>query len=255
MPYLNRNGVQLYYETHGEGPPLLLSHGYGATSKMWRPQIDALSQNWKLILWDMRGHGRSDSPVEAELYSEALTVADMAALLQTCGEEQAVIGGLSLGGYMSLAFHNIHPMKTRALLLFDTGPGYRSDEARAGWNRYANRQAEKFREKGLAALASSDEVDQSEHRSAEGLALAARGMLAQQNAEVINSLPNIQVPTLVLVGSRDEPYFAATDYMQRKIPGALKQVVDDAGHASNIHQPDTFNRVVLDFLADLKAQE
>ena len=83
MATLDRDGVRIYYETHGSGPALLLTHGYSATSQMWRPQIDALSRDHTLILWDMRGHGQSDSPADDGLYSEALTTQDMAALVQS----------------------------------------------------------------------------------------------------------------------------------------------------------------------------
>src|SRR5262249_38243206 len=83
--------------------------------------------------WDFRGHGESDYPKDASLYSEALTVGDMLALLDLIGARKAIVAGLSLGGYMSLAFHASHPDRVRALMLFDTGPGFKKDEARAKW--------------------------------------------------------------------------------------------------------------------------
>ena len=89
----------------------------------------------------------------------------------------------------------------------------------------------------LAALNTSDEVKLIRHRDAKGLAGAARGMLAQQNDRVIQSLEKIAVPTLVLVGANDTNFLAATDYMAAKIKGATKAVVPDAGHAANLHQP------------------
>ena len=85
MPKINRDGVDIYYEVHGSGPPLLLTHGYSSTSAMWQGQIEALSKHHRLVLWDMRGHGRSDYPDDPAFYSEALTVADMAALLDEVG--------------------------------------------------------------------------------------------------------------------------------------------------------------------------
>src|SRR5581483_1243498 len=100
--------------------------------------------DYRMITWDMRGHGLSDSPTDTAEYTEAKTVEDMAAILDACDVEQAVIGGLSLGGYMSLAFNVAHPSRVRALVLCDTGPGYRNDEARAGWNAMATRRAEAF---------------------------------------------------------------------------------------------------------------
>ncbi len=136
-------------------------------------------------------------------------------------------------------------------MLFDTGPGYRSDDARAKWNAFAERQAERFEERGLDALPRGAEVALARHHSARGLALAARGMLAQRDAAVIDHLIDIQVPTLVLVGERDEPYLAATDYMVRKIAYATKVTIRDAGHAANIDQPEAFNAAVRAFLLGL----
>jgi pimeloyl-ACP methyl ester carboxylesterase len=121
MPKINRDGIEIYYEVHGSGPPLLLTHGYSSTSQMWQGQIEALSQQHKLVLWDMRGHGRSDYPDDPSAYSETLTVADMAALLDEVGADSAIVGGLSLGGYMSLAFYRAHPERVRTLLIIDTG--------------------------------------------------------------------------------------------------------------------------------------
>ncbi|MCL6644115.1 MAG: alpha/beta fold hydrolase, partial [Dehalococcoidia bacterium] len=90
-----------------------------------------------------------------------------------------------------------------------------------------------------------------QHRSAKGLALAARGMLAQFDSRVIESLETIRVPTLVLVGEKDEPFLGATDYMAAKIPGAQKVVIPGAGHAANIENPAAFNAAVEAFLTAL----
>ncbi len=249
MPEIDRDGVLICYQSTGTGPALLLSHGYGATSGMWAGQLEVLSKSHQLITWDMRGHGQSDSPSDPAAYSEEATVADMAALLDACNISSAAIAGLSLGGYMSLAFHLAHPERTDALLLFDTGPGYRRDEGRERWNASAVRTAESFERRGLDALGQSAEVQVASHRSAAGLALAARGMLAQRDARVIESLPSIAVPTLVLVGADDEAFVAPADYMTAKIPGATRVTLAGAGHAANIDQPAAFNDAVTKFLA------
>jgi pimeloyl-ACP methyl ester carboxylesterase len=253
MATLDRDGVKIHYEVHGKGPTLLLSHGYSSTSRMWDGQIAALKDRYQVIVWDMRGHGESDYPKDPALYSEALTVADMAALLDAVAARKAIIAGLSLGGYMSLAFHATYPERTRALMLFDTGPGFKKDEARSKWNATAHQRAAAFDTQGLAALNASDEVKITRHRDASGLAGAARGMLAQQNDRVIQSLDKIAVPTLVLVGANDTNFIAATDYMAAKIKGAAKSVIADAGHAANLHQPALFNQAVEAFLAKLPA--
>ena len=131
MSYLDRDGVSIYYEQHGAGPAVLLSHGYSASARMWQGQVEALADNYHVIAWDMRGHDRSDSPDDPALYSHEATIHDMAAVLDACGVGRAIIAGLSLGGFMSLAFYLAHPTRTEALMLFDTGPGYKKDDGRA----------------------------------------------------------------------------------------------------------------------------
>src|SRR6201989_3251432 len=198
MPKLNRDGVNIHYEVHGSGPPLLLTHGYSSTSAMWQGQIEALSRQHKLILWDMRGHGQSDYPDDDAAYSEALTVGDMAALLDKVGAASAVVGGLSLGGYMSLAFYRAHPERVRALLIIDTGPGFKKNEARDAWNKRAHETGDRFEREGLEVVKrASRERSSVVHRDASGLARAARGMLTQRDAGVIETLPRINVPSLV----------------------------------------------------------
>src|ERR1700742_3203760 len=252
MPTIDRDGVKIYYEVHGDGPPLILTPGYSLTSAMWKQQIEALSKHHRLILWDMRGHGQSDYPENPSAYSEALTVGDIAALLDLVGAKKAIVGGLSLGGYMSLAFYRAHPERVSALLIIDTGPGFKKDDARAAWNKRALDTADRFDREGLAVLKSaSRERSSVSHRDAKGLAQAARGMLTQRDARVIEVLPAIKVPSLVVVGADDAPFLAASDYMAAKIPGARKVVVPAAGHAVNIDQPQAFIEAVLPFLDGL----
>jgi pimeloyl-ACP methyl ester carboxylesterase len=216
---------------------------------MWQGQIEALAKRHRLIVWDMRGHGQSDYPDDPSAYSEALTVGDIAALLDQVGAAKAIVGGLSLGGYMSLAFYRAHPERVRALLIIDTGPGFKKDDARETWNKRALETAERFEHHGLDVLKSaSRERSSVSHRDASGLARAARGMLTQRDARVIEILPEIKVPSLVVVGADDTPFLAASDYMAAKIPGARKAVIPAAGHAVNIDQPQAFIDAVVPFL-------
>ncbi|MBR0719442.1 alpha/beta fold hydrolase [Bradyrhizobium liaoningense] len=252
MPTINRDGVAIYYEVHGNGPPLLLTHGYSATSAMWQGQIETFSRDHTLVLWDMRGHGQSDYPDDPKAYSEALTVSDMADILDAVGTDRAIIGGLSLGGYMSLAFYRANPARVRALLIIDTGPGFKKDDAREAWNKRAYDTADRFEREGLDVLKSaSRERSSASHRNAKGLALAARGMLTQRDAKVMEVLPDIKVPSLVVVGADDTPFLAASDYMAAKIPGAQKAVIPAAGHAVNIDQPQAFVDAVVPFLKNV----
>jgi pimeloyl-ACP methyl ester carboxylesterase len=249
------NGIEIDYQASGAGPAVLLSHGYSATRHMWDAQHTALGEQHRVISWSMRGHGETESPADRTQYSADLTVADMRALLGHVGVERAVIGGLSLGGYVSLAFYLAHPETVRALVICDSGPGYRSADARAAWNQRAQERATALEARGLEALGKSREVRESLglHRSAQGLAHAARGMLAQEGSRVIDGLSQIAVPTLIIVGDQDQPFLAPCEYMAKKIPGARLEVIRGAGHSSNLDQPEAFNRVLLDFLTGLPA--
>jgi len=248
------NGIEIEYLDGGLGSPVLLGHGYSATGRMWDGQRAALGDRYRIVSWDMRGHGQTESPKDPAQYSAALTVADMRALLQHCGIERAVVGGLSLGGYVSLAFYLAHPEMVRALVICDSGPGYRNAEARAAWNQRAHERAAELEAKGLEALAGrSREMREAmgHHASAQGLAHAARGMLAQEGSDVIDGLGSIRVPTLVIVGDQDQPFLAPCEYMAKKIPDARLEIIPGAGHSSNLDQPTIFNRVLSEFLHSL----
>jgi pimeloyl-ACP methyl ester carboxylesterase len=252
-PLQRPEGVTLAFQVHNPqapGVPLLLTHGFGATAGMWDPNIDALSVDRPVIVWDQRGHGSSDAPDDMDAYSEQISVADMAAILDAAGADRAVLGGMSLGGYLSLAFRLVYPQRVAALVLVDTGPGYRNDEARDKWNAWVERRAQQL-ERGEALADSSPELAQAVHAHPAGLPRAARGVMAQQDARVITSLDSITVPTLVIVGAEDTDFLAGADYMHRHIPNSCKVVIDNAGHAANMDQPEAFNAAVRELLEQL----
>lgn len=255
MPTLPQDdGVRIFYQLHGPvgRPGLLLTHGYGASSGMWRDNVPDLAHNRQVLTWDMRGHGASDAPDDPGRYSHDACVADMLALLDTAGMKRAVIGGMSLGGYLSLELYHRRPDRVLGLVLVDTGPGFRSDEARGAWNRWALDRADELARHGLQALPGGREQREADHRhGAVGLVHAARGMLVQQDAAVFESLAQIRVPTLIVVGSEDQPFLAAADVMHKRIPRARKIVLDGAGHAANLDAPAEFNAVVSEYLEEL----
>jgi pimeloyl-ACP methyl ester carboxylesterase len=240
LPYVRRDAAEIYFEAHGDGPAILLTHGFAESADMWRGQIEPLACDHTVIVWDMRGHGRTRCP-DASRYSREETVADMCTVLDAAGFERAVIGGLSLGGYMSLAFQRAHPDRTSALMIVDSGPGYRQDESRNAWNARAIGTAERHEAKAREGDA-----------EALGLAHAARGMLTQVDSAVIDSLASVRAPALIIVGENDLPYRSNADYMERKIPSSVKRAIERAGHLCDIDEPDKFNAIALEFLKSLR---
>jgi pimeloyl-ACP methyl ester carboxylesterase len=256
VPIIDRDGVTIRYEAHGRGPPLLLTHCFGSTMRLWDRQVAEFAGRHRIILWDIRGHGGSGDPVDPAAYSQELTVGDMAAILDACGIERATVGGMGLGGYMSLAFHATHRDRVEGLILSDTGAGFRNHEARTAWNHRARSRAHNLEMKGMAALGGGREVRFAVHRSALGLAAAARGMLVQSDSLLLDSLPTIAVPTLIVVGANDGDHFATSNMMAAVIPGARRVVIQSAGAIPNIDQPRSFNRAIgafLDHVADAAA--
>ncbi len=250
--------VRLRSTARGAGRVLLFTHGWGATSHMFEASAVALSRYFRVVTWDQRGHGGSGSPAEAEAYSVDATISDMLALLdrevsarEVSGREvsgRGVLVGHSLGGYLSLEFTRRHPERVEALILVGAGPGFRDDKARAGWNRFTARIADRVQERGMAALERERELHGGRHTSVEGLVRSARGVLPQQSAAVLDSLSAIAVPVLVIVGEDDAQFRASADYMTAKIPDARLVVVPDAGHSINVEQPNAFDDAVITFL-------
>lgn len=226
----------------------MLTHGWGATAHMWRPQIDALgAAGARVTTWDLRGHGRSPSPDDAGAYSLDVALTDLDALVDA-DDEPAVLVGHSLGGVLSLTYALRHPGKVRAIGLLSTGPGYRNPEGRAEWNAMLDRQASALERDGFAKLLAGPELHGGLHTSPRALAHAIRGFVGQHDSEVIDGLPRITQPCLVLVGAKDKQFLAAADHMAAKLPNATKVVVPDAGHAVNLHQPAAVNAALLALL-------
>ena len=252
MLRLHRDRVDLVFNVAGArsaASPVLMTHGFAATSQMFAGNTAALAQNHLVITWDMRGHGRSSAPDDPSLYTVPLVLADMVALLDQLDLPRATLLGHSVGGFLSLEFALAHPDRVEGLILVDTGPGFRRDEARDGWNAMAERYATSLAERGLDGLPASAELRAGTHRTATGLIHFARGVLTQRDASVLNGLPSIAVPTLVIVGANDSNFVAGSEYMAAKMPDARLIVVPDAGHAPNIDRPDLFDRRVQEFLA------
>ncbi len=255
MPKIKVNGINLNYEIHGQGFPVFFLHGFSGTLNSWRPQVPALSRDYRFIIYDARGHGQSDSPPKVEQYSIEIVVEDLFQLLKSLTIEKAVIGGLSMGGYESLRFYMAHPQMVTALILMDTGPGYRNPDRRNEWNQRQEEQAKLLETQGIEAFAARAPTYTSRElmlkQSPTGLANMARKVVAQFDSLVMENLANIKVPTLVLVGEKDTPFLAAAEHMVKTIPGAQKAVIPSAGHAANIDNVDGFDKAVLDFLKKL----
>ncbi|MFC2022242.1 alpha/beta fold hydrolase [Chloroflexota bacterium] len=257
MPKVRVNDIELYYEVHGQGYPVVFQHGFGATVSMWQPQVPVLSREYQFVIYDARGHGQSESPPSPDQYSADIVVEDLFQLLRTLGIEKAVVGGLSMGGYDSLRFYLRHPQMVTALIAMDTGPGYRNPTRREEWNRQREEAANLLETQGTEAHYAAGYTPSYITREVflkqnpTGLAHMARKVVGQHDSWVIENLGEIKVPTLVLVGEEDTPFLQSAEYMSKAIPGAQHVVIPKAGHGANLDNVEAFNKAILDFLRKL----
>ncbi len=256
------NDADIAYDDHGVGRPIIFLHAFPLNRSMWQSQITALlnEQRYRLVALDWRGFGESES--NTTITSMELLADDVAALMDALGMQQAILCGLSMGGYVAFAFLRKYPQRVSGLILADTKPGADTEEARA--NRAKVAQLAEAQGPGAVADLQlpnliSDythqyhlEVEARVRRMAEaatgsGIAAISRGMA--QRADSNDLLPQITVPTLVIVGERDAliPPSVAQEYAE-KIPGAQFAVIPYAGHLSNLEQPEAFLEVVHNFL-------
>jgi pimeloyl-ACP methyl ester carboxylesterase len=249
LAQLRRNGTGIHHESHGQGSAILLTHGFGATCRMWDEQIEEFTDRYRLIVWDLPGHGESEPPKRQPTPNSL--VRDMLAILNANETEHAVLIGLGVGGLVSLRFWHEFPGRVRGLVLLGTMPGLRSDTARRIWNDQASELATSLERDGLDALEGGAEVDPRLHASPTGLADAARGILTWTDDGALPWLDTIDVPVLILVGSEDRPNLSAAEFMARAIPLAHKLVIPRANHAANIHKPGAVNAAIRDFLGRL----
>jgi pimeloyl-ACP methyl ester carboxylesterase len=259
------DGVEIGYEDVGAGIPVAFIHGFPHNRSLWSPQVSALVDRARCIAPDLRGFGESSrhGPFTIDQFAD-----DVAVLLRSLGVERAVIAGLSMGGYVAFALWRRHRPLVRALVLADTRAGADTDEARA------KRRAlvELARARGAGAVADGqitgmlgkttrekrpamiDEV----HRmlasaSVEGIVGALEAMMTREDSTP--TLATIDVPTLVIVGgedvlvSRDE-----AEILRDAIRGSRLEVIEQAGHVSNMERPAAFNHVLSEFLAALEYQ-
>ncbi|NIW35157.1 MAG: alpha/beta fold hydrolase [Gemmatimonadetes bacterium] len=253
-----------YRDTGGGGVPLVLIHGFPFNSESWSPQIAGLSDR-RLIVPDLRGFG--ETPLSAHPYTLARLADDVAEILDALSVRRAVVGGLSMGGYVTFEFWRRHRDRVAGLLLADTRPQADSDEARLNRARLATAA----REEGTAAVTGEllpkllapvtrqrhPEIEERLRKMmnaapSEAVAVALMAMAARDDSVPI--LATIDAPTLVIVGSEDAIVPPAdTREWAARIPDARLDVIAGAGHVSNLERPDTFNQMVADFLDGLEA--
>ena len=260
MSFIHVDDIQLAYTDTGLGLPVVLLHGYPFNRTLWNEQVSALSNGYRVITPDLRGLGESESRPGAATMNRMAQ--DVAALLDRLEISRAVIGGLSMGGYVALAFYKQFPSRVRALILADTRAQADTEEGKLR----RHQQAQKALAEGMAGIADAmlpklltpetvskrPEVvkrvrDMMLKTKPEGAAGALLGMAERE--DLTSLLSQITCPALILVGQED-PITPVQDSekMHREIAGSRLVVIENASHVSNVERTEQFNEELTRFL-------
>ena len=263
MPARTVNGASIHYEESGQGtPPVVLLHGFPLDSRVWKAQREALADRHRVIMPDLRGFGRSasDDPFTMESIAD-----DVHALLEDLGALPCVLGGLSMGGYVALAYAKKYPADLAGLLLIDTRAEADTPEGREG----RQKMIDLVRQKGPSAVAEgmmSKMLAPDRAASSPALARELRTIMEAQPPRTIENalaamrdrpdfrddLPSIPVQTLILVGDADAitpP--AVAEALNKGIPKSKLITIPGAGHMTPMEQPEQVNRAIRDFVSKL----
>ena len=261
MPKTRINNIDITYDDTGSGPAVVLIHGYPFNRSMWAEQVSALADSYRVVTLDLRGHGESESSTGASTMK--LMAQDVAALMDELQIDRAVIGGLSMGGYVTLAFYQLFAERVEKLLLADTRAQADTEEAKAT----RGDQVQQIQADGMTGIVTAmlpkllspetvskqPEIvkrvrDMMMHTSPEGAIGALRGMAEREDQT--ERLSQINVPALIVVGKEDPiTPVADSQKMHERIAGSELVIIENASHVSNIEQSEQFNRALREFLS------
>lgn len=260
--YADVNGTKLYYEIAGSGTPLILVHGMSVDTRMWDSQFGVLAENYRVIRYDARGHGKS-VPTSTDPYSHSQ---DLKGLMDALGIERAHLVGLSMGGSTVIDFTIDNPGRAISLVPVDSPlPGM--DPVTDVFERIG-KVIGTANESGIATALDmwcADEIftpavnNPTSSRVIEivreysGWNWTSGATVIDRNRPAIQLLDTISAPTLVIVGELDLlDLHAGADVMEANIAGARKVVMPGVGHISNMEDPDSFNALLTEFLAGIE---
>lgn len=264
---LQLNGVHYNIERAGQGAPLVLLHGFTGSAAVWQSHVAVFARYFSTYAPDLLGHGKTDAPSDATCYRMEWCVADLLALLDYFEMERANVLGYSMGGRVALHFANAHPERMDKLVLESASPGLETQVEREERAASDAQLAERIEREGMewfaeywsqlplfATQARLPESVREKVRAqrlqnrAEGLANSLRGLSVGAQESLWERLPYIHVPTLLIAGQLDEKFTTIARRMDQALPHAALEIVEDAGHAVHLEQPEKFDEVILGFL-------
>jgi pimeloyl-ACP methyl ester carboxylesterase len=275
MPVCQANDININYKVYGEGVPLVLSHPFSASLEFWSNLIQALPKKYQAIAYDVRGHGLSSAPVGEENYTLDIMVEDLHHLLEHLNIEKAYIGGLSMGGAISLGYAGRHPEKAKGLLVCDIHGGFSppADPATRAAMAAGREKGEKYAlERGMADFARRqvatgsafppvpDDVVLQEQYVERMARFPVNGYIGVGRASPWEEkwqqqvTDELDIPTLITVGSDDLPMVTnGTKILHEHIKNSRRVEIKGSVHETARCCPDLFNQAVIDFLDTVEA--
>jgi 3-oxoadipate enol-lactonase len=258
MPFVGRDGAHLYYETHGDGPPLVLAHGAGGNTLVWWQQVPYFARQYRVISFDHRGFGRSTCPPDSEQARHF--AADLTAILDAAGIERAALVCQSMGGWTGLQLALAQPERVTALVLSGTPAGVLTPQVLTALGAIANAAASALQAPAWNAPHPALAADIFSRDSERGFlyaqlaALNPPGGLARLALQEVMTDParltGWSIPTLLVGGTHDRLFAPAVlREVAEMIPGARFHEIPYAGHSPYFETPEEFNLVVGEFLA------
>jgi pimeloyl-ACP methyl ester carboxylesterase len=266
------DGVRLYVEETGDGPPVLFLHEFAGDHRSWEPQVRALSRRYRCITYNARGYPPSDVPEDPAAYSQARAVDDAIAVLDALGVDRAHVVGLSMGGFATLHLGLRYPGRAGSLVVAGVGYGAQP-ERRQAFREESEVIADAFANEGVAEVAKRYAVGPArvqfqnkdprgwaewaarlaEHDST-GAALTMRGVQAARPSlyDLGDELRALEVPTLLIAGDEDEGCLEPNLMLKRAIPTAGLALLPKTGHTCNLEEPDLFTHLIERFFADVE---
>jgi 2-succinyl-6-hydroxy-2,4-cyclohexadiene-1-carboxylate synthase len=272
MARITANGVHLNVEMSGQGPPVVLLHGFTGSAESWRAHSAVLGQTFTTLAVELLGHGASDSPADPARFGMDQCAADLIAIFDHLGLARVNLLGYSMGGRVALHVAVAHPGLVATLILESASPGLAGlDERRA---RVASDEAlaNSIEQQGLEAFVDSwsrlplfasqaalpeavraDLRAQRLRNNPRGLANSLRGLGTGVTPPLWDRLQDVRCPTLVIAGALDTKYVAIAQAMAAGLAASRLAIVPEAGHAAHLEQPEAFDRLVLEFLVEHNA--
>lgn len=263
------NGVRYHVDLCGDGFPLVLLHGFTGAASTWKPFCPIWGTHSQLLMVDLIGHGKTDSPIEVQKYEIVRAAADLKALLDEFGIGKADLLGYSMGGRLAITFASMYPERVRKLVLESTTPGIPSAEDRELRIKQDHRLAARIEAEGvekfidywegiplfrsqrkLPAKVREQIRSQRLQNDPRGLANSLRGMGTGSQPSWWDKLPVFDFETLLVTGKLDEKFCKIAEEMALKLPNSVQMSLIDSGHAIHVEQPEKFGTIVSGFLSN-----